>query len=29
MMGYERHSSYGQRETKRENNGKNEFCTTE
>ena len=29
MMGYEPHSSYGQRETKRENNGENEFRTTE
>ena len=29
MMGYEPHSSYGQRETKRENNGENKFRTTE
>ena len=29
MMGYGPHSSYGQRETKRENNGENEFRTSE
>ena len=29
MMDFEPHSSYGQRETKRENNGENEFRTTE
>ena len=29
MMGYELHSFYGQRETKREKNGENEFRSTE